>query len=260
MTLNRLIFEAAGAHLGTEEWPGARHNPKVVSFFAAAGHPQIRDDETPWCAAFVGAVLGEVGVQGSGSLAARSYLQWGLPVARADARPGDVVVFWRGSPDSWQGHVGFLVRIEGDRVIVRGGNQGNKVSDAPYALTRLLAIRRAPGAEQPRSGSSSSPLLARPVLRLGVSGTFVQVLQARLVGLGFLSGPVDGVFGPQTLAAVRQAQTDLGLAIDGIVGPATWAALDRAASGVEPVAVTRDRNLLAMVRAGLQTLLRRIAK
>ncbi len=57
------------------------------------------------------------------------------------------------------------------------------------------------------------------VLELGDRGARVAKLQ-RLLGI-----PADGVFGRQTLAAVRAFQARNGLTVDGKVGPATWAAL-----------------------------------
>jgi hypothetical protein len=51
----------------------------------------------------------------------------------------------------------------------------------------------------------------------------VQALQTALNQ--FYGIKVDGVFGSETEAAVRQFQLDHNLYVDGIVGPATWAAL-----------------------------------
>lgn len=163
-TASAAAFKAAGEYLGLQEWPGARHNPRVVEFFAKSGNPWVKDDETAWCAAFVGAVLAQIGLQGTGKLNARSYLNWGEPVR--DPVPGDVVVFWRGSPSGWQGHVAFFVRDDGDNIIVRGGNQGNAVSDARYPKSRLLGYRRA---RSPRQSLLSSTTLQAA----GVSGTAV---------------------------------------------------------------------------------------
>lgn len=55
---------------------------------------------------------------------------------------------------------------------------------------------------------------------------WVAHLQQRLIDLGYDPGPVDGIFGPRTDAAVRRYQQDHGLAADGVVGPMTWASLN----------------------------------
>ncbi|MCW6035013.1 peptidoglycan-binding protein [Spirulina subsalsa FACHB-351] len=65
------------------------------------------------------------------------------------------------------------------------------------------------------------PILSEP-LRLGSEGRFVKVLQLQLESQGFFLGRVDGVFGRNTLAAVRAFQAEFGLSIDGVVGAATW--------------------------------------
>ncbi len=56
-------------------------------------------------------------------------------------------------------------------------------------------------------------------------GEEVTTLQELLLAHGFDPGPVDGVFGPKTDAAVRAFQAAKGLAVDGVVGKLTWAAL-----------------------------------
>ncbi len=58
------------------------------------------------------------------------------------------------------------------------------------------------------------------VLSGGAEGRQVQLLQKALGGV-----KVDGVFGPETEAAVRSFQSSRGLTADGIVGPQTSAAL-----------------------------------
>lgn len=79
-----------------------------------------------------------------------------------------------------------------------------------------------------RSGSvppgGSVPAGTPPTLRRGMAGDDVRRLQEALRQRGLLAA-VDGVFGPQTEAAVRRFQADNGLVADGVVGPASWAKL-----------------------------------
>ena len=63
----------------------------------------------------------------------------------------------------------------------------------------------------------------RPMLR----GDDVAELQRRLNTLGFDAGKEDGIFGPDTVAALTEFQRNAGLGADGIVGPDTTDALRR---------------------------------
>ena len=56
-------------------------------------------------------------------------------------------------------------------------------------------------------------------LRVGSQGDLVAHVQTKL------GVPSDGIFGPQTDAAVRRYQLSAGLDVDGIVGPNTWASM-----------------------------------
>jgi Putative peptidoglycan-binding domain-containing protein len=69
------------------------------------------------------------------------------------------------------------------------------------------------------------------MLQVGSHGAGVVTLQERLRDLGYNPGQVDGVFGPNTKAAVLSFQRAQGLAADGIVGPRTQAALDSVPAG-----------------------------
>jgi len=56
------------------------------------------------------------------------------------------------------------------------------------------------------------------------SGYYVRNIQTALKGSG-ISVIVDGIYGPDTRAAVTTFQTNKGLTVDGIVGPQTWNAM-----------------------------------
>lgn len=61
--------------------------------------------------------------------------------------------------------------------------------------------------------------------RQGSTGEQVRVIQTKLKNWGYYDGAVDGVFGSQTVQAVKYFQRKNGLTADGIVGPATLRAL-----------------------------------
>ncbi len=63
--------------------------------------------------------------------------------------------------------------------------------------------------------------------KLGSKGGEVREIQKKLQGLSYYKGPLDGIFGGGTQAAVRTFQKSKKLAVDGIVGPITWRALLR---------------------------------
>lgn len=63
------------------------------------------------------------------------------------------------------------------------------------------------------------------VLKQGATGGEVKELQRRLKQWGYYSGPVDGVYGPKTVEAVKYFQRKNGLTADGIAGKSTFAAL-----------------------------------
>jgi len=89
------------------------------------------------------------------------------------------------------------------------------------------------------------------LLARGARGSEVTELQKRLNMLGYVVGPIDGIFGSQTEKAVRLFQKEHGLAVDGIVGPQTVRELKRltgqsvTAGGTSVGYKSSDINLLA---------------
>ena len=129
---------------------------QALSVRENGGHPRILEylgtcsdlepgegevDSTPWCSAFVNWCFERCGIIGTGSGWARRWAEWGEPL---DApRPGAVAVWARGraSPDEpvVKGHVAFVVEDQGDRLLVLGGNQSDRVCTKAYPKRGYLA-------------------------------------------------------------------------------------------------------------------------
>ena len=61
--------------------------------------------------------------------------------------------------------------------------------------------------------------------KYGSRGDEVRQIQTKLKRWGYYNGNVDGIFGSQTLEAVKYFQRKNGLTVDGIAGPATLKAI-----------------------------------
>jgi peptidoglycan hydrolase-like protein with peptidoglycan-binding domain len=140
------------------------------------------------------------------------------------------------------GDKGPAVKEAQDELIARGCNVGPTGADSIFGPKTLLAVRQY---QTDRSDPPPHPLaltwplkvdgvvgfntwhrLAPDQIKKGDSGRSVYLLQALLVMQGYNPGTEDGLFGPNTEAAVKAFQTAHAHPVDGIVGPITWRALD----------------------------------
>lgn len=134
-------LQLARDKIGAHEIAGNQDNPEILKFYADSGHPEIKHDETAWCAAFVGSMLERSGTPSAKTLSARDYMNWGKKLDKPQI--GCVCVFSRGDPRAYQGHVGFYVgeSTDGDSILLLAGNQGDQVSIAKQPKSRLLGYR-----------------------------------------------------------------------------------------------------------------------
>ena len=92
------------------------------------------------------------------------------------------------------------------------------------------------------------------VLKRGSRGSTVRTVQTKLKNWGYYKGSVDGIYGSQTVSAVKYFQRRNGLTADGIVGKRTAAALgitlSSSSSGSSGQITSSDLNLLARVIYG----------
>src|SRR5690606_38494629 len=98
-------IDEARKWLGLKEGKGSKSNPQIIKWWDLI-KTGFKDDETAWCAGFVGGVLETVGIKSTRSGMARSYNSWGVKVANPCF--GCIAVFWRGSISGSLGHVAFV--------------------------------------------------------------------------------------------------------------------------------------------------------
>jgi hypothetical protein len=110
-------------------------------------------------------------------------------------------------------------------------------ASAAAAVTAIAATCSFPGtalasAAKPAAASARAAAAAvaswtppKPTLKEGMSGSDVKSLQERLAALKYYPGPIDGIFGSDTLEAVWAFQEVNRIGVDGIVGPITKNAL-----------------------------------
>lgn len=144
-------FDLAQRYVGIKELAGEKDHPLIQWWLSLCGFSTDAPDETAWCSAFVNGVSWLLRLPRSKSAAARSNLLVGRPIALADAKPEfDVVILKRGGGNQpgpevtsgASGHVGFFAGLEGDRVLVLGGNQSNGVTIQSFPVASVLGVRR----------------------------------------------------------------------------------------------------------------------
>lgn len=126
----------ARRYLGTAEIPGRDTSP-VIKRWLTELKAWWTDDETPWCGVFVAEICRQSGLERPANwYRALAWKGWGEELLWPEL--GAVVVFER----QGGGHVGFVVgEDQKHRLMVLGGNQGNRVSIAPFERARAVAYR-----------------------------------------------------------------------------------------------------------------------
>lgn len=133
-------FQQARRLMGLREVVGPGSNPAIIAM-AKKLDVHYADDDTPWCGLFVGycvqTSLADESVP-TALLRAQAWKRFGVPI---EPTPGAVMVFWRKTPGSGLGHVGFYAGEDDTHYRILGGNQSNSVTLTWYEKVRFLAAR-----------------------------------------------------------------------------------------------------------------------
>lgn len=115
----------------------SRNKSRIWAWLRSDGATVGDPTKIPWCGDFVQTAIAlsmvDEPIPENPYLAA-NWMKFGKHVK---PQQGCVLVFWRGSPSSWKGHVGFYVGEDSTHYHVLGGNQSNAVTVARIAKNRL---------------------------------------------------------------------------------------------------------------------------
>ena len=91
------------------------------------------------------------------------------------------------------------------------------------------------------------------LLKYGSNNSDVYLVQNSLQTLNYNVGAVDGIFGSNTVNAVKSYQADHGLSIDGIVGENTWTCLMNSIKSIQAALNSFDAGIIVDGIVGINT-------
>lgn len=123
------------------------HNNKsdLIRLFRSTIHQTVDPTVTPWCAAFVNAMLSILNIKGTNSLAAGSFTKWGRETIVPKKNDIVLLKFNRKTVLNGISHVAFYldtVKIKGIKYVkVLGGNQKHSVRVSYYPIKYVVQYR-----------------------------------------------------------------------------------------------------------------------
>ena len=120
--------------LNTKEAPGAADNPDILRWARAEGGAIAKSynaNSIPWCALYANMVLTKVGLQGTETLWALDWSNWGAKLA------GPAVGAFAPMKRQGGGHIAIVAgRDQHGNLMCLGGNQSDAVNIKPFPADR----------------------------------------------------------------------------------------------------------------------------
>lgn len=119
---------------------------------------------------------------------------------------------------------------------MQGDQSGNEIRvQGYYNYPWNIILRYGNGAANISGADIENASGSVSLLKVGAVGDTVRMVQERLIELGYDVGPcgADGEYGRDTASAIAQFQRDYGIEVDGIFGPETFIAMRDAKKNVQ---------------------------
>ena len=139
--MSQRYLEIAMDELGVHETKGTEATQRIIEYDKCTSL-KATSDEVAWCSAFANFVVTSAGDIGTGSAAARSWLDWGKVLSSPVA--GCIVIMDRKDANNPNAaHVTFYVCEDGDKTRIQciGGNQGDAVKMSVFPKAKVLGYR-----------------------------------------------------------------------------------------------------------------------
>ena len=231
MTAAEKILAVAAAEIGVKENPA---NSNRVKYNTEYYGNDIASSKRAWCCAFVWWVFKHAdlsdlfygGKKCAGCTTLMNYYKAQGQLVEGPYRPGDLV-FFQFDKDAASDHIGIIEKDNGDTITTIEGNTSTSSDDNGGTVmrrTRKKSLIMAVARPKYPQKEVEKVTIELSKLRKGSRGSEVKALQRLLIGSGFGCGAsgADGIFGGDTLTAVKAFQKSNGLEADGIVGRDTW--------------------------------------
>jgi uncharacterized protein (TIGR02594 family) len=111
-------------------------NNQGIGTFIAQAHCGQQGD--PWCAIWANAKIEQAGLPGTRSASSQSFRTNANFVKLGGPALGAISVYWRGSPNSGLGHVGFYMGETDTQISTLGGNESDAVRIQFEPRTQLI--------------------------------------------------------------------------------------------------------------------------
>lgn len=228
MTNIEKVLETVGKEVGYRE--GINNSNKYGIWYGM--------NNVSWCCIFVSWVMHHSGISNDifpKFASCTRAMQWAKKNKRfyeksATPKVGDLILYdWDMSGDA--DHIGIIKAVNGTNITTIEGNTHVVYGDRDGVITKEVKKSSATIRGYIRPDYDNTDYLY-PVLRYGSKHERVKYLQYRLNfcndRLKFMGGKLneDGVFGYNTLLAVKSFQRNRNINVDGIVGEVTWTNLN----------------------------------
>lgn len=226
--INKLLI-LAKSQIGTKENPANSNNIKYNTEYYGK---QVSGSSYSWCCVFIWWLFKQCDLSEyfydnkkcASCTDLMNYYKRNGKIITKDYKPGDII-FFQFDKDSYADHMGIVESSTSSTVTCIEGNTSSTSEDDGGCVmrrTRKLSLVMCGARIFEEQKENNKISIEIEELNQGNTSMYNKTLQILLNYYGYDCGKVDGIFGNNTMSAVKKFQLSNKLTQDGIVGKNTW--------------------------------------